>query len=192
MADDDSATVTKKEIRAMAGPWWLSLVVGILWLVFSFAILTSSSKINTIAAIGLLAGVVFFLGGIMELFLASAMESQKWIAIVMGIIGVIAGIVCFIHPSQSFWVIAIVIAWYLLFKGTFDIIESLMVRKDVDVWWLGLISGIIEIAIGFWAVGSPQRSAILLVLWVAAAALIRGITMIMLSFRIKHMTAEAA
>jgi uncharacterized membrane protein HdeD (DUF308 family) len=47
--------------------------------------------------------------------------------------------------------------------------------------------GIIELALGFWAAGYWSRSAILLVAWVAAFAVIRGVTNIVLAFRLREL-----
>jgi uncharacterized membrane protein HdeD (DUF308 family) len=45
--------------------------------------------------------------------------------------------------------------------GAFDIIMSIAYRKETEIWWLQLIGGIIELALGFWAAGYYGRSAIL-------------------------------
>ncbi len=78
------------------------------------------------------------------------------------------------------------ISFFLVFAGTFDIITAISARREVQVWWLQLISGIIELALGFWAAGYYGRSAILLVAWVAAFALIRGVTNIVMAFRVRE------
>jgi uncharacterized membrane protein HdeD (DUF308 family) len=49
---------------------------------------------------------------------------------------------------------------------------------------LQLIGGIVELALGLWAAGYYGRSAILLVAWVAAFAVIRGVRDIVLAFRV--------
>jgi uncharacterized membrane protein HdeD (DUF308 family) len=49
-------------------------------------------------------------------------------------------------------------------------------------WWLLLIVGLAELAIGFWAAGSWNVSVILLVSWVAAGALLHGIGEIAAAF----------
>ena len=76
------------------------------------------------------------------------------------------------------------ISFFLVFAGTFDIIMSISARREIEVWWLQLIGGIIELALGFWAAGYYGRSAVLLVAWVAAYTIIRGITEIVLAFRV--------
>ena len=52
--------------------------------------------------------------------------------------------------------------------------------------WLGMISGILEIFIGFWASQQalPAR-AVLLIIWVGLFAVFRGVTDIGLAFELK-------
>jgi uncharacterized membrane protein HdeD (DUF308 family) len=79
-----------------------------------------------------------------------------------------------------------VFSFFLIFAGTFDIIISISVRREIEVWWLQLIGGIVELLLGFWAAGYYGRSAILLVAWVAAIGIIRGVRDIVLAFRIRE------
>jgi uncharacterized membrane protein HdeD (DUF308 family) len=74
----------------------------------------------------------------------------------------------------------------------FDIIYAISARRESDAWWLQLVGGIIELALGFWAAGYWGRSAILLVAWVAAFALIRGVRDIVLAFRVREIQHGAA
>jgi uncharacterized membrane protein HdeD (DUF308 family) len=66
------------------------------------------------------------------------------------------------------------------------VIMAISARKEIEVWWLQLIGGIIELALGFWAAGYYGRSEILLVAWAAAFALIRGVRDIVLAFRVRE------
>ena len=84
------------------------------------------------------------------------------------------------------------ISFFLVFAGTFDIIVSISARREIEVWWLQLIGGIIELALGFWAAGYYGRSAVLLGAWVAAYTVIRGVTEIVLASRIHQIQHTAA
>jgi Short repeat of unknown function (DUF308) len=109
----------------------------------------------------------------------------------LALVFIVAGIVAFIHPGDTFAALAGVFSFILIFAGTFDIIESISVRHEIEVWWLQLIAGIIELALGFWAAGYYGRSAVLLVAWVAAFAVIRGFTNILLAFRVRELQRAA-
>jgi uncharacterized membrane protein HdeD (DUF308 family) len=97
-----------------------------------------------------------------------------------------AGIVSFIHPGDTFVALSAVFSFFLVFAGTTDIIVSISTRKEIEVWWLQLVGGIIEVALGFWAAGYYGRSATLLVAWVAAYALIHSVRDIVLAFRVRE------
>lgn len=170
-------------MRELGRRWWLLLVVGVLWLWFAWIVLTVD--ITTVWAVAVFAGVGFIGGGVMQLMLASQVTSWRWLYIVMGVLGIVAGIVAFIWPGQTFLVLAAILGWYLLFNGIFDIVQAFAIKGDDDMWWLILISGIAQVLIGFWAVGYAGRSVALLIIWVGATALARGITNIVLAFQVR-------
>jgi uncharacterized membrane protein HdeD (DUF308 family) len=69
----------------------------------------------------------------------------------------------------------------------FDIIMSISARHLTDVWWLQLIGGIIEVLLGFWAAGDYGHSTVLLIAWVCAFALIRGVRDIVYAFQVREL-----
>ena len=164
------------------GPWWLFLLLGIVWLLVAFVIL--SLDFDTVWAVAVLAGITFIFGGISEIGMGTRAPGWRWLFYLMGVIGIVAGIVAFVWPQATYIVLAAILGWYLLFRGIFDIVTSLMTRHQ-EMWWLELLVGIAEVLIGFWAVSYPGNSLILLALWVGASALARGIVSIFLAFRIK-------
>ena len=163
--------------------WWLFLVTGIAWVLISFMVLSFDP--TTPATIGYLAGFVLLLAGVNELVAIAFVEGWKWLHGVLGALFVIAGVMALMSPFQTFGYLALLIGWYLMFKGMFGIIFSILGRHELPLWGLGLAAGIIELAIGVWAVGYPGRSAWLLVLWVGIGALMHGITEIVLAFQLR-------
>jgi uncharacterized membrane protein HdeD (DUF308 family) len=165
--------------------WWLYLITGILWLWVTLIIL--SLDIDTVYAVAILFGFVAIGAGISE-FLMIGASTTGW-KIAHGILGVIfiaAGIVAFFRPQGTFVALAAIVAWVLLFKGIFDIVLAL-VSHPAHLWWVGLVVGIIEILLAFWAAGYFRGSAIILVAWVAALTLLRGITEIVMAFRLRKL-----
>jgi uncharacterized membrane protein HdeD (DUF308 family) len=167
----------------MFGPWWLFLVTGILWLIIAKIVLDADW--GTVAAIAIMAGFMFIAAGVNEFVIAGAVDSWRWLHIVLGVLFILAGVFAFVRPSTTFLTLAAIIGWYLIFKGFLDIVVSLSVRAVSDLWWLGLVVGIAELLIGFWAAGSPRQSLALLIIWVGASALARGIMEIILAFRLR-------
>jgi uncharacterized membrane protein HdeD (DUF308 family) len=166
--------------------WWLFLITGTAWLLFS--IIVFRFDYTTVSAISILFGIFMLAAAVME-FIALA-TTHGWRLILHALLGVaflVIAIVSFVHPGDTFRALAAVISFYFILKGTFDLIVALATREENEVWWLGLILGIVEILLGFWAAGDFGNKVILLVVWVGVAALTRGISEILFAFTLRHM-----
>lgn len=188
VAPADADAVLEVESRT----WWVYLVTGALWIIFGFVVLSARSEITTVWAVAIYAGILFFLVGIGELFTAFVVSGWKWLHALFGIAAIIAGIFAFGWPGQTFVTLAIILAWYLLFDGIFQIVAAFYARHEHEWWWMFLIMGTIEVLIGFWAIGYPGRSIILLVIWVGATALAKGFTQIVRGFALHGLKNELA
>jgi uncharacterized membrane protein HdeD (DUF308 family) len=62
---------------------------------------------------------------------------------------------------------------------------SFIAKDQLEIWWLQLVLGILEIFLAFWVSGSFRRSVILLVAYVGIIALSRGITDIFVAFKLR-------
>jgi uncharacterized membrane protein HdeD (DUF308 family) len=94
------------------------------------------------------------------------------------------GIGAFAWPGRTFLVLANLVAWFLLFKWTLDIVVAFAMRP-VDLWWVQLIAGVLNVVIAFWAAGYPGRSIVLLILWVGISGLTRGVAELALAFQLR-------
>jgi uncharacterized membrane protein HdeD (DUF308 family) len=171
--------------RAFLPPWWSVLAIGIGWMLV--AVIVLRFDYTSVSAISILFGIVAIAAGVMEI--GVLIFAAGWWKLLHGLLAAVfiaAGIVAFIHPGNTFRALAAVFSFFLIFAGAFDIVIAISVRREIEVWWLQLVSGIIELALGFWAAGYYGRSAVLLVAWVAAIAIIRGIRDIVLAFRIRE------
>ena len=187
-----SATTAREgTLERVLPPWWLFLVTGIAWMVVGLILLRFNY--TSVSAISILFGIVAIAAGVLEIFaLILARGWWKVLHIVLAIAFIVAGIVAFVHPGNTFAALAAIFSFFLIFAGTFDIIMSISARHEIEVWWLQLIGGIIEVVLGFWAAGYYGRSAVLLIAWVAAFTLIRGVRDLVLAFRIREVQHAAS
>jgi len=168
----------------LAGPWWLMLLTGIAWLIISLVVLRFTT--TSITTVGVLLGVIFLMAMLNEFLIASVRAGWRWAHIAMGVLFALGAIWSFANPINAFWAIASVLGLLLILRGALDIISSLMVREVSGAWWLGLVAGILEILLGFWASQQmfPARAALIL-LWVGFFALFRGISEIVIAFELR-------
>jgi uncharacterized membrane protein HdeD (DUF308 family) len=180
------AAAAQRTLGQVLPPWWLFLVSGIAWT--AVALIVLRFDYTTVNAIAILFGIVAIAAGLIEVGVTILARGWwKLLQAVLAVIFIASGIVSFIHPGDTFVALAAVISFFLVFAGTFDIIMAISARREIEVWWLQLVGGIIELSLGFWAAGYYGRSAILLVAWVAAFALIRGVRDIVLAFRVREL-----
>jgi uncharacterized membrane protein HdeD (DUF308 family) len=175
-------------VESAARIWWLFLLTGIFWLCVSLVILRLN--LESVTAIAILFGLVAIGAGVNELFAIRASTTGWTIAHgILGAVFIVAGVVAFFRPAGTFVALASLVGWVLLFKGILGVILALMAHPT-PFWWVALIVGIAEILVGFWAVGYFRGSAVLLVVWIAALTLLRGITEIVAAFRLRSLKAE--
>jgi uncharacterized membrane protein HdeD (DUF308 family) len=177
-------------IERMTRYWWLVLLTGVAWI--AVAAIVFRFDYASVAAIAWLFGWVAIAVGVSELFVASM--AQGWwriLAFVFGLIFVVVGVVAFFKPGGTFVGLAAVISFYFVFAGSWNLVTALWTRVVNEAWWVQAGSGLLELGLGFWAAGYWSRSATLLVAFVGAMALLRGINEIVLAFRLHDLHSRA-
>jgi uncharacterized membrane protein HdeD (DUF308 family) len=163
--------------------WWVPLVLGGCWLVF--ALLVFRLDATSVHGISILFGVVCVAGAAVELAeVGTASGGWRIVRALLGVAFFVIGILAFLHPGDSFAALATIFAFYLLLRGLFDIGAALFSRQ-LDLWWVGLVTGAVQVALAFWAAGDFGHKAILLVVWVGASALLAGIRQIVFAFQLR-------
>ena len=80
------------------------------------------------------------------------------------------------------------LGFLFLLVGVFWIIEAFIEREGNEVWWLGLISGVLMIILAFWTGGQffIEKQYVLLV-FAGIWALMHGVTDIVRAFQIRRL-----
>jgi uncharacterized membrane protein HdeD (DUF308 family) len=174
----------REVVEDAADRWWLFLLTGIAWLVF--ALLVFQWDYTSVYAVSYLFGVVALVAAVNE-FLQITVSSTGW-KLAHGLLGVlflIGGTWALVHPRNAFATLAALIGFFFLAKGVFDVTVAVVTRDQFDLWWLQLVAGLVEILLAFWVAGAFTEKVILLVVSVGVIALTRGITELLLAFKLK-------
>jgi len=154
----DERVATRSRTRAglwqLAGPWWMFLLTGIR-VAHPVVGCTGGSppRLGSRRWAPLL-GVLFLVAMVNEFFIASVRSSWRLAARGDG------RHLCLRAPAGSFapaltnafWTLASILGLLLIFRGhgsTF--ITSASTREVNSAWWLGMVAGILEVLLGFWA-----------------------------------------
>jgi uncharacterized membrane protein HdeD (DUF308 family) len=184
----DDANV-RADLREFGRSWWIFLVAGLVWIFVSLMVLQfDQTSINTISAI---VGIVFLLAAVEEGLHSVFISGWRWLHLLLCGLFIVGGVWSFAYSTMTFGVLALLLGWFLLIAGTFAIVGALM-NRGVELWWLELVTGILMVAVAFWAVGDPDRSGWLLVLWVGLGAFFRGLNRIVFAFQVRSLKGLSA
>jgi uncharacterized membrane protein HdeD (DUF308 family) len=167
--------------------WWLWLITGVLWVVIALVILQFDKA--SITTVGVLIGIMFVLSGFQQLFFGSLVRG--WLRFVLWFFGVlllVAGVIAFISPENTFAALADILGFLFLIVGVFWIIQAFGERGINDLWWLTLISGIALVILAFWTSGQFFiTKAYVLLVFAGIWALFQGVNDIIRAFMIRKL-----
>jgi uncharacterized membrane protein HdeD (DUF308 family) len=163
--------------------WWILLVSGSLWVVF--ALIVFQFDYTTVATLSILLGTVCIAAALFQAVAAFASHGWWRVAnIVLALAFAAIGTAAYAHPENTFKALAAIFAFFLLIRGTAEIVVALLVRP-AELWWAGLVSGAVQVLLAFWAAGDFGHKAFLLVVWVGASALAHGVVQIVTGVRLR-------
>ncbi len=182
LTDDDIALgdVVTEQLQKMWG-WYLAW--GILAMIFGFFVI--SYRHASVFAIIYLASGFFIAGGLFEIVGASRMARQRWLHLVFGLVWIGVGIVGFVWPHITIFIVAVLIGWAFLVLGIFDIVDSIR-NHFMPYWWMYLIRGIVAVALGFLCIRHPGAPLTALVVLIGILAIVFGAVEIVGAFSARH------
>ncbi len=180
-------TVREGARDASTTSWWL-VALGALWIWFGMFVV--SYKVGSLVAVATFVGVAFLFGGITQLVVASRVPALRWLNIVGGTLGVVAGVGAFVWPDITLYTVSILVAWYLIAFGTIHLVNALAGPK-LPWWWTGLLLGTSELVLGVWSARSWEHSLFTLVTVVGVWAICRGVNEIFAGFTLREVGKQA-
>jgi uncharacterized membrane protein HdeD (DUF308 family) len=186
LTDDDIAVgdAVSTQLEKMWG-WYLA--GGIISMIFGFFVI--SYRHASVYAIIYLASGFFIAAGLFEIVGAARMARQRWLHLVFGVIWVGAGIVGFVWPHITIYIVAILVGWGFLVLGIFDIINAIRYRY-LPFWWAYLIRGVIAVALGFLCIRHPGAPLTALVVLIGILAIVFGAVEVIGAFSARHATKD--
>ena len=175
-------------LHAIARNWWVLLLRGICAILFglmAFAMpgITLWALIILFAAYALLDGIAAVMFGL------SGKSDGKpwWQMILVGVLGIIAGVCAFAWPGLTAVVLLVMIATWSIVRGVFEIAAAIRLRKVIDNEWLLVAGGLLSIAFGIVLLTRPAAGALAVIWIIGAYAIMLGIIEISLAMRLRSL-----
>lgn len=172
--------------------WWISLLLGIFFLVTGFLVLRT--PVESYLALAALFSVTFLVNGMFEIFTAISerKETQGWGWILAGgIIDLAIGVMLVSNPMLSLTVLPFVVGFGLMFRSMMAIGVSISLQGiGIKNWGWLLFFGITGLIFSFFLLRHPVFAGMTVVVWTAMAFFSIGIFRIWLAFRLKELNKQ--
>jgi uncharacterized membrane protein HdeD (DUF308 family) len=181
----------RSRIQALADNWWLILLRGIAAIVFG--VLAMAWPGVTLVTLVVLYGIFVLADGAFAVLAAirgSEYASSWWLAIV-GLLGIAAGIITLLWPGITGLVLLFCIAIWAIATGILQIVGAIAMRNELDDTWLLVATGALSVLFGALLIARPGTGALALVLVIASYAIIYGILLCLLAFRLRKHASPA-
>jgi uncharacterized membrane protein HdeD (DUF308 family) len=174
-------------LRSMAEHWWLMLLRGVA--AIAFGILSLVWPGLSALTLVLLWGAYTLADGIFALAAAimgkgGATSSRWWLAFT-GVLGIAAGLIAFFNPGLAGSILLIFIAIWAIAIGAVSIVGAIQLRKEIEGEWLLILSGALAVVFGVLMFFQPAAGALTVIWLIATFAIIFGIDLIWLAFKLK-------
>ena len=118
--------------------------------------------------------------------LLATLKRHWWVPVLRGIAAIIFGIMAFVYPGLTVAVLVLLFGAWVLVDGIFRVIGAIGHRSSDPDWGWQLVIGILGIIIGFLTFHAPAITALALVIYIAAWALMIGATEIVVAIRLRR------
>jgi uncharacterized membrane protein HdeD (DUF308 family) len=172
--------------RARVPSWSSLLFRGIASILFG--IIAFAWPGITLSALILLFGAYAFVDGVTALVVAvqRGARPHRWLLVVDGLFGIAAGVVTLFWPGITLLALVFVVGIRFVLSGVVEIATAIQLKDELEVPVLYGLGGVASIVLGILAFVVPGVTALVLVTMLAAFALVFGIMMLVVAFRMRR------
>jgi uncharacterized membrane protein HdeD (DUF308 family) len=169
----------------LARNWWALLLRGLIGVVLG--VMTLLMPAVSLASLVLLFAIYMIVDGVLGIVAAvrAARRQERWGWLILeGIFDIGAGIVALLWPGITVLVFVILVAAWAIVSGASMAIAAFRLDRR-GARWLMALAGVLSVIWGVLLAIWPISGALVLTLWIGAYALVFGITLIVLAFRLR-------
>ena len=182
----DSLNRVQAMSSLLAQNWWAVALRGVFAIIFALIAFFSPgatllSLVWVFAAYMLVDGLFGIVSGI-----RAASNNQRWgLLILEGILNILVGVIAFVMPGLTVLFFVTLIAVWSLITGVLMIVAAFKLNPEYGRGWL-IFSGIVSVLFGIALLIAPLVGAVVLTWWLGAYALVFGIGLLVLAFKLRR------
>ena len=114
------------------------------------------------------------------------LKRHWWVPVLRGVAAIIFGVIAFTHPVMAAATLVLFFGAWVLIDGIFRVVGAIGHRASDSDWGFNLIIGILGIIVGLLTFHAPAITALALVIYIAAWAMMIGATEIALAIKMRR------
>jgi len=114
------------------------------------------------------------------------LKRHWWVPVIRGIAAIIFGVIAFTHPVMAIATLVLFFGAWVLIDGIFRLVSAIGHRSSDPDWGWQLVIGIMGIIVGLLTFHAPRVTALALVIYIAAWALMIGASEIVMAVKLRH------
>jgi len=166
--------------------WWMALLRAVLIVIFGVIALAWPGI--ALRALVFVFGFYAILDGVTAIVMGirarRGERSWGWI-VAQGVISVLAGIVALVFPGATALTLLFVVAFWAIVLGIATIAGGVRARRTDDRWGWTIVKGAVDVLFGILLLVWPAAGILALLWLVGVFALVAGIVLAVLAFRIR-------
>jgi uncharacterized membrane protein HdeD (DUF308 family) len=118
--------------------------------------------------------------------LIESLRRHWWVPVIRGIAAIVFGIIAFAYPGLTIATLVLFFGAWVLIDGIFRIVGAMGHRVSDPDWGWQVVIGILGIIVGLLTFHAPQITALALVIYIAAWALMIGASEIAIAVKLRR------
>ena len=183
-------SVRDNRTAALARTWWLLVLRGLAAVIF--AVVAFMEPVTALASLVFVYGVYAFVDGAFTIAAAirAATHHGSWgMLLLEGLSGIAMGLVALVAPATFIGVGIYILGGWAIVTGVLLLATAFRLHAGRGGWLAGL-AGALSALWGLMLIAAPFSGAVVLTIWLAAYALVFGVTMIAFGMRLRRMHAS--
>lgn len=116
----------------------------------------------------------------------SLLAKNWWVLALRGVLAIVFGVLAFLYPGPTLVTLVIFMGAFFFVDGIFALMAAIMGRADRQTWWSLILVGILGLAVGAIAFANPILTLYVIVIWIGAGAIVRGVFEIIAAIQLRR------
>jgi uncharacterized membrane protein HdeD (DUF308 family) len=171
------------DVERIAKEWWMLAVLGVVSIVCGVLAIVYPDV--TLLAVGIIFGFYLMLAGVFELIEAIVGDvASRALSSLIGIVALIAGLVCLRRPDDSLLALIVVLGIYLIVTGVVALVRAF---ASVEHRGWGVLSAVVDLVLGILILSWPDESLVTLAVLFGISLIFRGAVALVAAWQMRKL-----